>query len=274
MVDYDRTPSKRVELFLAELITMMSAAQAEVIAAKVPIGSYGRVKDTFRTLGERIHEATARLVAAELESLCDTNRTTVSAQVADLRDWFGSKAHERITALAAERDAVLAASEEREREARASYQRLVARREGSDELLEKSEQALRVCEQKLLKEKDKAQKLQETLSALEASMSEDNRLTDALAGCTLKAKKEAAVQDPTTGGWKRRQRTAAAQIAEQLDACNSVGAKVKRLAAIYEEERARASEEHKRGQDRMEVALAEAQHWPRAERGQRPGTRL
>ena len=204
VLSYDRAPSKRLEQFLTDLSLMMSAAQAEVIAAKVPIGSYGRVKDSFVALGQRIHEATTLLVAAELESVCGTASASVSKQVAALKAWFESRAEEQIAAVIADRDTQLAASAEREREAQASYQRLVARREGSDELLEKSEQALRACEQKLLKATSKAEKLEETVSAMERAA--DEPLTDALAGCTLKATKEKATQDPTTGVWKRRQR--------------------------------------------------------------------
>ena len=138
---------------------------------------------------------------------------------------------ERVAALTAERDEQLRQALEREkaaieaeREARAEYAALVSRRSQADELLAQAEGQLESFRGRLQKMEAKANRLE--TQQQEADAEWEKYLSECLAECTLKPKKDQATLDSTTYQWKRQQRTVGEQLRESLEPHGTHGAKL------------------------------------------------
>ena len=194
--------ARPLDVFTEHLAEALAAAQAEVIAAKVPISGYGRVKDSFDHLKPLIVQLTSQLVASELASLRAASDAALAAQRAQLSQQHELEHGSQISAIAAERDRLVAAAVEAcevaEAEAKVfkeQYETVLHRRDGAQDLIEELEASVAEEKGKLENEQARVAKLEEKLGRLEGRLKAvaeewEAELGSVLEGCTLKTKRE------------------------------------------------------------------------------------
>jgi chemotaxis protein histidine kinase CheA len=221
-------------------------AQTEVLSAKVPIGSYGRVKEAFDHLRTRIGGSFGDFVSTEASKLQRVQQESLQAQTQEMENSYQKSLTEKLESITAERDTLRAAEQAREKlaaEQQAAYQR---RRDGTKEMLTESELELKQCEERAEKAEALVKQLEQKVAQAEEKLKGvdedwDESLNASLALCTLQPKKEVAVQDPTTHLYRRNQRTVQEQMKSALEQFPSHGAQVKYLLSVYEEAKKHAS---------------------------------
>ena len=182
--------------FCANLREAVGSAQADVLAAKLPIASYGRVKDSFAKLEAHLTSAVVELVEIETFALKEASKAALQKQREEMEAACKAEVASKVGAVSEGRDQAVAAAdgarteaEARTREANERYEALVKRRDGAQDLVEAGEANLLACEEKLEKAIARGDKLEAKAVKFEGRITAaqeewDNQLVEAMKGCT------------------------------------------------------------------------------------------
>ena len=116
------------------------------------------------------------------------------------------------------------AAEQNEKEAKAEVQRIMQRSSSTEEIINKVENAPKVCEEKLAKATARNAKLEDKMKKEAEEWAA--AVSESLDNCTLKAKKDPTVQEATTGIFKKQQRSVGEQLKRAIDHFDSYGAQL------------------------------------------------
>lgn len=182
------------ESFLSALHDALAEAEAEVVAAKVPIAGLGRVKGSFSKLRTILDERTGTLVNTALASLQDASNEALTAQRTELGALHDLALAAKEAELLSKREELVSSAEERRAaaeaaaaEAKGQYEALLNRRDHTTELVDK----LAESEEKLEKAHAKIESIEAKLQAKEAKLKQvgeewEHGLESALKKCTLR----------------------------------------------------------------------------------------
>lgn len=241
-----------LDVFLKAMDDSSGLAQSEVLAAKVPMGCYGRVKEAFDRHKLQVNTTAKDSLKTALKEICDAAIGSLAAQRNDLRVMFDEQLKLSLDEIAKDRDERVAAAEAVTKEAKQEVQRVLYRSSSSEAIISKCEQTLKQNEEKLDKQSKKLNSLEEKIKKEVADW--ESNLKDSLSLCTLKPKKDTAAQDPSSFLWKRAQRSVGDQLMKAIDQLESYGEKLSYIVAAYEDAKRRASDSRK---DDKEEAAAE-----------------
>lgn len=278
------------ETFNTLLSEALADAQAAVMAAKVPISGYGRVKDAFEHLRPLISKLCSDLVTAELVSLRRSSSEALEAQRVAMEEQRIAEVTQTLERVTAERDLAVSEAETARAVAEAAaaaateqYETLLKREDGSEMLIAKSEAELAACEEKLAAATARGDKSVEQLTRAEERLKGisdewEEKLAESLELCTLKSKKELPKTDEQkgrvgrvsrergeplgAGSIKHTQRNELKQLGPHRSQMwselgeDQYGGKLALLLAAYEEARTTVSEARKQDQEEAAVAVA------------------
>ena len=209
------TDNQRLRDVIADVSEAANKARNDLCrVAKVSSGSLGSVKDVF---DEMMRDMTAKVTDLSKDQVAEERRKArdeLQNQSAEQQARFERQMQDAVDAVTSDRDARVGAAEESAKNMRTEFEQLKYRSESSEELLKKGEEALRTCEAELVKTKGKMA----DASALD-QLSRDkwnDSVNDLLASCTIVAKREEKVADPSKP-WRAKQPTAAEQVRKMLD---------------------------------------------------------
>ena len=98
------------------------------------------------------------------------------------------------------------------------------RSSSTEEIIQKVENALKVCEEKLAKATTRNAKLEDKMKKEAEEWAA--AVSGSLDNCTLKAKKDPTIQEATTGIFKKQQRSVGEQLKKAIDHLDSYGAQL------------------------------------------------
>lgn len=259
-----RSLSSRVdtasETFLGDLLAGMydalQSAQSDVLAAKVPFASYGRIKDAFEKLKSAFHDQLHELVRVELNEIHQLGSGELRQQQASMEEYFQQHFQSSIARFMEDRDSRLAAAQSRELEAKHEAARIFARSTGSEALIQKAEDQLRLSEDKESKATAKLEKLEAMIKYDQEEW--ERHMGAAMAKCTLKPRREGPQHLQGSLHWKRQQRSAGEQMMAHCASMNdSHGAQMAYLLGMYEDSKQRVSDSRKEEREEAAAQLAE-----------------
>lgn len=137
-----RASAERMDAFSRMLTEKLEATHAVVKAARLPIGSYGTVQDTFAQLTDSLGTEATATVRHEIAELTRVATARREHEYARLRRAVERTLGAQMAQIHRDRDERVSEAEARALEVQHAYDVLAARRDGSEALLTQSESEL------------------------------------------------------------------------------------------------------------------------------------
>ena len=255
------------DLLTAVSATMETASKELMTSAKIPVASFGRVKDVVDKLKAQQVETIALAWKAEQTELRTAAAEKLDAVQSEVGSVFQKQFADMERKLKAERDQQIEEANKELKQLRKDHKELKDRSEGSEDLLAKGELAVNA-------EKAKVEVLEVQVKKLEENVVRNKEawaaaLSEILASCTLEPdKQEEKVQD-NSRMWRAKQKTTAELLRSEVDKCKTAEDQLRCMMTKYEDakvvaeellvvERKAIIEEHKKqaqAEERFKVEL-------------------
>ena len=236
-------------VYFDEMKASVDATCKEVIAAKVPLASYGRVRDALHGLGKSLNERAKELLTQELAELERVAVMFVNAKTAELQDEKNSNAtlRKKVETLTTDAEEAWAARDAANKE----MSEMADRIKDPQKAIQKAQDAVDAMERKMSKAHEKVHELQEQIRLSEEEW--ETNLIHCLKKNTFKMK--GSVENPSKDPRKANFGPSAIHFDIALSKLDGGhGVRLAYLVSKYEE--AKASQKDKLNEEREEARVA------------------
>lgn len=149
------------------IVETLAACQAEVLAAKVPLESYGRVHSALDAVKKKLTGTAQELLTVEFAQLRTTTIESIKAQKSQLEAGFQAGLQFKVETLTSDVHKRMTEALQKKDDAEREVERLVARSSKPEIFITKLESQLATKEDKLQRSEDKAQRFEMKLNKYE-----------------------------------------------------------------------------------------------------------